>query len=106
MSLFPRNSIQKSKTCRITLNVEFCTPVLYFIENIIKKMLDLGISGWMADFGEYLPVDAKMWNNQTGEEVHNQWPVLWARVNREAVEEAGKLGEVVYWMRAGFTGIH
>ena len=29
---------------------------------------------------------------------HNYWPALWAKCNYEAVTEAGKLGEVVYFM--------
>lgn len=30
----------------------------WYKERIIKQgMLDLGISGWMADFGEYQPTD-------------------------------------------------
>ena len=41
---------------------------------------------------------------QTGEVMHNMWPALWAKTNYEAVCEAGKLGEIVYFMRAGFTG--
>lgn len=35
---------------------------------------------------------------------HNHWPALWAKCNYEAVKESGKLGQVVYFMRAGGTG--
>ena len=35
---------------------------------------------------------------------HNHWPALWAQCNYDAVKESGKLGEVVYFMRAGYTG--
>ena len=35
---------------------------------------------------------------------HNHWPALWAKCNYDAVTEAGKLGQVVYFMRAGGTG--
>lgn len=35
---------------------------------------------------------------------HNHWPALWAKCNYDAVSESGKLGEVVYFMRAGGTG--
>ena len=74
-------------------------------KQIIKKnMIDLGISGWMADFGEYIPVDAVFSNGKTGLEMHNQYPALWAQCNYEAVKESGKLGEVVYFMRAGGVG--
>jgi len=35
---------------------------------------------------------------------HNHWPALWAQCNYDALAETGKLGEVVYFMRAGATG--
>ncbi|SKA93665.1 alpha-glucosidase [Caloramator quimbayensis] len=74
-------------------------------KGIIKKyMIDFGISGWMADFGEYLPIDVKLYNNISGEKMHNLWPVLWAKVNREAIEEAGKTEEIIFFMRAGYSG--
>ncbi|KAL8589434.1 hypothetical protein ACOMHN_021586 [Nucella lapillus] len=77
----------------------------YKNEVIRRNMIDLGLGGWMADLGEYLPAREVLFHSgQTGGELHNQWPVLWARLNREAVEEAGKLGEVVFWMRSGFSG--
>ena len=70
-----------------------------------KNIIDFGFSGWMADFGKYLPVHGVFFHSgQSAQELHNEWPVLWARLNREAVEESGKLGEVVFWMRAGYSG--
>ncbi len=71
---------------------------------ITKNLIDFGLDGWMADFGEYLPTDCILSNGKTGEIMHNMWPALWAKTNYEAVSEAGKLGEIVYFMRAGFTG--
>ncbi len=71
---------------------------------IVENMIGIGLSGWMADFGEYLPTDAVLHSGVAGELVHNIFPALWARANREAVEESGKLGEVVFFMRAGYTG--
>lgn len=58
----------------------------------------------MADFSEYIPVDAVFSNGETGKTMHNKMPVLWAKTNREAVEESGKLGELMYYMRAGGPG--
>jgi alpha-glucosidase len=78
---------------------------MVWYKDIIKNnLIKLGISGWMADFGEYIPVDAVFSNGKTGLEMHNQYPVLWARCNYEAVKESGKLGEVVFFMRAGGIG--
>ncbi|MFP4362912.1 MAG: alpha-glucosidase [Spirochaetia bacterium] len=76
----------------------------WFKDVIKRNMIDFGLSGWMADFGEYLPVDVKLHDGSSPEIMHNKWPYLWAQVNRKAIEESGKLGEVVFFMRAGFTG--
>ena len=78
--------------------------VTFVKDELIKKnMLDLGVSGWMADFGEYLPVDCVL---HTGDpaKMHNAWPVLWARINREAIEEYGD-PEVFFFSRAGYLGV-
>lgn len=70
---------------------------------IKKNMLDLGVSGWMADFGEYLPVDCVLRDGDP-KELHNLWPVLWAKLNREAVEEYGAK-DIMFFMRSGYVGI-
>ncbi|HET6469603.1 MAG TPA: alpha-glucosidase [Geminicoccaceae bacterium] len=78
----------------------------WFKDRILRRnMIDLGISGWMADFGEYLPVDAKLHDGSDARLMHNAWPTLWARLNAEAVAEAGRTGEVLFFMRAGYTGV-
>lgn len=74
-------------------------------EVIIKHSLDIGIDGWMADFGEYLPTDdMKLASGLSPKLEHNHWPVLWAKCNYEALLKTGKLGEAIYFMRAGGTG--
>ncbi len=88
--------------------VDFTNPaaVEWFEEKIIgRNMLDFGLSGWMADFGEYLPTDVRLANHRDGMLAHNEWPTLWARVNAEAVAKRGKTGEALFFMRAGFTGV-
>ena len=78
--------------------------VRYTKDVLIKKnMLDLGVSGWMADFGEYLPVDCVLHDGDP-KALHNLWPVLWAKLNREAVEEYGK-DDVMFFMRSGYVGV-
>lgn len=69
-------------------------------EEMIEKA---GCSGWMADFAEALPFDAEMHDGTSGAAYHNRYPVEWAKLNREAVEEAGLLGEVLIFNRAGHT---
>ncbi len=78
----------------------------WFAEKVLgKEMLDIGISGWMADFGEYLPTDVRLADGSDPMEAHNRWPVLWAQVNAQAVESRGKTGDAVFFMRAGFSGV-
>ena len=88
--------------------VDFTNPEAYqwFKDEVIKKYtIDIGIDGWMADFGEYLPTDdLVLHNGQSPMKAHNAWPVLWAKCNYDAVKESGKLGEIVYFMRAGGAG--
>ena len=86
--------------------VDLCSKEAFsWYKNVIKEnLIAMGFKGWMADFGEYLPADAVCAEGKTGSEVHNLWPVLWARCNREAVEEAGLLGDCVFFMRSGFSG--
>jgi sulfoquinovosidase len=78
----------------------------WFAEKVLgREMLDVGISGWMADFGEYLPTDVRLADGSDPMEAHNRWPVLWAQVNAQAVESRGKTGDAVFFMRAGFSGV-
>ena len=88
--------------------VDFTNPEAYewYKNEVVKKhSLDIGIDGWMADFGEYLPTDDLVLHNGKSPMIeHNHWPALWAKCNYDALKETGKLGEVVYFMRAGGTG--
>lgn len=48
-------------------HVDFTNPAAaaWFADTIIgEKMIDFGLSGWMADFGEYLPVDVRLANGE------------------------------------------
>ncbi|HQG42772.1 MAG TPA: alpha-glucosidase [Spirochaetota bacterium] len=76
-----------------------------WIKDVIKKnMIDLGLNGWMADFGEYLETDTQLYSGESAELFHNTYSVQWAKVNYEAIKEAGKLGDIVFFTRAGYTG--
>jgi alpha-glucosidase len=57
----------------------------------------------MADFGEALPFDAVLANGNDPAAWHNRYPQEWAAVNREAMMEAGREGDVIAFHRSGFT---
>jgi alpha-glucosidase len=78
----------------------------WFADRILgREMLDLGIAGWMADFGEYLPTDLRLHDGSDPMLAHNRWPVLWAEVNAQAIAGRGKADEAMFFMRAGFSGV-
>lgn len=85
--------------------IDLTNPAAYeWYKDIIKNnLIGIGMSGWMADFGEYLPVDAVLYKGDP-EALHNQWPAIWAKLNKEAIEESGKSDEVFFFTRAGHTG--
>jgi alpha-glucosidase len=88
--------------------VDFTNPAAadWFADRIIgQEMLDFGISGWMADFGEYLPTDIRLSDGSDPVEAHNRWPVLWAKVNADAIAKRGLADEAIFFMRAGFSGV-
>lgn len=86
--------------------VDLTNPKAYdwYKEVIKKNLIEFGLDGWMADFGEYLPTDTFMHNGVSAEIMHNAWPALWAKCNYDALVETGKLGDILFFMRAGYTG--
>ena len=88
--------------------VDFTLPAAaqWFETRIIgQEMLDKGLSGWMADFGEYLPIDVKLAGGADPMLEHNAWPVRWAEVNARAIAAAGRTGDALFFMRAGYSGV-
>jgi alpha-glucosidase len=62
-----------------------------------------GSSGWMHDFGEALPFIGKLHGGADPAVWHNRYPEEWARVAREAIEEANRGDDIVFFDRSGFT---
>lgn len=86
--------------------VDLTNPdAVVWLKDIIKQnMIDEGLDGWMADFSEGPPYDATFYSGEPAATFHNQYPVAWVKLNREAIQEAGKEGEIIFFNRAGFSG--
>lgn len=85
--------------------VDLTNPYAYeWYKSILKEMLQLGFSGWMADFGgEYLTVEEAVYFS--GEDpilMHNKYSEIWAKLNRDALEEEGKVEDTFLFFRSGF----
>lgn len=82
--------------------VDLTNPAAYaWMKDVLREQLaGVGAQGWMADFGEGLPYDAVLAQG-SAPSVHNLYPVLWARLNREVADELG--GEIVFFNRSAST---
>jgi len=79
---------------------------LHWFKEIVKEnMIKIGLSGWMADYGEYLPIDAVLHSGENPETFHNKYPVEFAKVNYKAIKEAGRLEDIVFFTRAGYSHV-
>ena len=75
-----------------------------WMKGILRGKIELlGISGWMADFGEGLPYDAVLSSGESAAGYHNRYAEEWARLNREAIREAGHGDAAVFFSRSGYT---
>lgn len=84
------------------LDVTNADAVSYF-QNFAFDALDLGMKGWMADFGEWLPLDAAIEEGSSWSE-HNRYPTRWHRANRAVLDAVFPDGDYVLFTRSGFTG--
>jgi alpha-glucosidase len=69
-----------------------------------RQMLDIGMSGWLADMGEQLPADAILASGEDAALAHNRWPLLWAKASREVIDDAGRAAGTVLLLRSGWLG--
>lgn len=85
-----------------TVDPTFPDAVTYFT-NQFKRALDLGYSGWMYDFGEYVQTNWTAHDGSTGASLHNQFSVLYDKAAHDALE-ALRPGDWYYFSRSGYTG--
>ena len=85
--------------------VDFTNPqAAAWYESSFAWALELGYSGWMYDFGEYVPADARGFDGSSGEALHNLYPVLYAKALHAALEKSPLSGDWLAFQRSGYTG--
>ncbi|MFT3838145.1 MAG: glycoside hydrolase family 31 protein [Myxococcaceae bacterium] len=71
----------------------------------MRKALDVGFTGWMADFGEWLPHDAKLASGEDPLAAHNRYARDWNVVNEEVLAERANDGkQYLFFARSGWLG--
>ena len=78
-------------------------------EGMVRLLDDMitkyGMKGWMADFGEALPMNIELANGKDSYLEHNNYPIRWAEINRRAINRLGVNNDVVTFHRSGYLGI-
>ncbi len=66
----------------------------------MRDALDLGFDGWMADYGEWLPLDCPLACGADPWHEHNRYPERWQATNLAAIE--GR--DATFFSRSGWAG--
>ncbi len=83
-----------------------------YVEGFLRTMTrpssegGLGIDGWMADFGEWIPPDATFADGRDGMASHAGYPRSWHRASRRAFDTERPDGDWVMFTRSGWTRSH
>lgn len=76
-----------------------------YVRAALREMVEgLGMDGWMADYGEYQPLDAVLADGSDPVAAHDRFPEAWHAASREVMDEARPDGDWVVFTRSGWTG--
>ncbi|MDJ0346599.1 glycoside hydrolase family 31 protein [Streptomyces sp. H10-C2] len=75
----------------------------WFGDRVERALRVVGFDGAMQDFGEDAPVDGVYASGVPGALVHNEYPVLYGRIVREAAQRV-KPDATVFLTRSGYDG--
>jgi alpha-glucosidase (family GH31 glycosyl hydrolase) len=73
-----------------------------FWNGLLGEAVGHGYDGWMEDFGEYTPLDAKSADGTPGTQMHNRYPTLYHCATRNYA--GGAPHPVAPFVRSGWTG--
>lgn len=77
-----------------------------WVQSVYREGLEAGADGYMADFAEWLPVDAVLASGEDAEGAHNLYPVEFQRLNRELFDEMSAADGVerLFFVRSAYLG--
>ena len=70
-------------------------------KNLLRNLLNMGVSCIKTDFGEDIHLDAE-YHNMSPQKLHNVYPLLYQKAAYEITKEV--TGEGIIWARAGWAG--
>lgn len=78
----------------------------YIQDRMAVAVDEIGLDGWMADFAEWLPIDADLHSGEDAAAAHNTYPEAWQRLTREVMDDLRPDGDWLMFARSGWTGVH
>jgi alpha-glucosidase (family GH31 glycosyl hydrolase) len=88
----------------IVATVDFTNPAaIPWYQSLLNSALDDGYDGWMLDFGEYVPPNAKFHDGTTGWQMHNAYPVLYETAVFDYMRKV-RGNDFMFFARAGGVG--
>jgi len=73
----------------------------------VVEMLDLGFDGFMQDFGEQVTTDMHFANGETGDTMHNEYPVLYHQLTHQVIDQYMRSHpgrDIFFYTRSGYSG--
>ncbi|KPK16309.1 MAG: hypothetical protein AMJ62_06350 [Myxococcales bacterium SG8_38] len=85
---------------------DFSNPATmeFIVDSLEEIVRTYDVDGWMADFGEWVPLDSVPQDGSDPMERRNTFPVDWHRASRQALENVRDENWVSF-ARSGFTGV-
>ena len=78
-----------------------------YVQAELRAMVqDIGMDGWMADFGEWAPLDAVVADGSDPIAYHETFPLRWHSQWRTVMDELRPDGDFAVFARSGATGVH
>jgi alpha-glucosidase len=85
-------------------HMDFTSPTAReYFQDHVARMLDLGMDGFMADYGEWLPWSGRLADGAPPAE-HNHYPGRYHEATRAALDAGRPGGDYVMFTRSGWTG--
>ncbi len=85
--------------------VDFTNPgACAWYRSCLERLLRAGVATFKTDFGEWAPPDGIYHSGESGEAVHNLYPLLYNCLVYETVRDIHGAENAVVWGRSAFTG--